>query len=111
TQVRKAVRAALESPSPSCLRVLDRLTSSADADARAAGEALSVWADSGVAGLGFGDGAHARLSARRPVTTIKARGLSLPAPGIARADYDQAERLRGRPRQVVGPPPQRGRCG
>ena len=27
------------------------------------------------------------------MTTIKARGLSLPAPGIARADYDQAERL------------------
>ena len=27
------------------------------------------------------------------MTTIKARGLSLPAPGVARADYDQAERL------------------
>ena len=93
TQVRKAVRAALETPAPSCLRVLDILVASADADARAAGEALSVWADSGVARLGFGDGEHARVSAQRPVTTIKARGLSLPAPGIARADYDQAERL------------------
>src|SRR4029079_7102196 len=78
--------------SPSCLRVLDLLTSSADADARAAGEALSVWADSGVARLGFGDGTSARIAAQRPVTTIKARGLSLPAPGIPRADYDQAER-------------------
>ena len=27
------------------------------------------------------------------MTTIKARGLSLPAPGAARADFDQAERL------------------
>jgi hypothetical protein len=52
-----------------------------------------VWADSGVARLGFGDGENARVAAQRPVTTIKARGLSLPAPGIARADYDQAERL------------------
>jgi hypothetical protein len=52
-----------------------------------------VWADSGIARLAFGDGARARVAARLPVTTIKARGLSLPAPGVARADYDQAERL------------------
>ena len=52
-----------------------------------------MWADSGVARLGFGDGASERIAAQRPVTTIKARGLSLPAPGIARVDYDQAERL------------------
>ena len=52
-----------------------------------------MWADSGVARLGFGDGERARVAAQRPVTTIKARGLALPAPGIARADYDQAERL------------------
>jgi hypothetical protein len=93
TQVRKAVRAALEGPAPSCLRVLDILLASKDSDARTAGEALSVWADSGVARLGFGDGESARVAAQRPVTTIKARGLSLPAPGITRADYDQAERL------------------
>jgi hypothetical protein len=93
TQVRKAVRHALEDRRPSCLRVLDALARSADVDARAAGEALAVWADSGVARLGFGDGTSARIAAERPVTTIKARGLSLPAPGIARADYDQAERL------------------
>jgi hypothetical protein len=93
TQVRKAVRRTLEHKEPSCLRVLDQLDASADHDARAAGEALGVWADSGVARLGFGEGEHARVAARRPVTTIKARGLSLPAPGVARADYDQAERL------------------
>ena len=93
TQVRKAVRHALEERQPSCLRVLDALSRSADSDARAAGEALAVWADSGVARLGFGDGASERIAAQRPVTTIKARGLSLPAPGIARVDYDQAERL------------------
>lgn len=93
TQIRKAVRRALESPSPSCLGVLELLLGSDDLDARAAGDALSVWADSGVARLGFGDGERARVAAERPVTTIKARGLSLPAPGVARADYDQSERL------------------
>jgi hypothetical protein len=93
TQVRKAVRRGLEARRPSCLGVLEALSAARDRDARAAGEALAVWADSGVARLGFSDGAGARIAARRPVTTIKARGLSLPAPGIPRADYDQAERL------------------
>jgi hypothetical protein len=93
TQIRKAVRSVIEERVPSCLRVLDALTRSADRDARAAGEALSVWADSGIGRLAFGDGARARVEAQRPVTTIKARGLSLPAPGIPRADHDQAERL------------------
>ena len=93
TQIRKAVRAAIEEHQPSCLRVLDTLLRSPDADARAAGEALSVWAESGVARLAFGDGARARVEARRPVTTIKARGLSLPVPGVPRSDHDQAERL------------------
>ena len=93
TQIRKAVRAAMQAQQPSCLRVLDTLTRSADQDARAAGDALSVWADSGIGRLAFGDGARARVYAQRPVTTIKARGLSLPAPGVPRADHDQAERL------------------
>jgi hypothetical protein len=93
TAVRKAVRRAVEHDQPSCLRVLDALCGSADPDARAAGEALAVWADSGLARLAFGDGAAARVATQRPVTTIKARGLSLPAPDIARADYDQSERL------------------
>jgi hypothetical protein len=93
TQVRKAVRRTLEHATPSCLRVLDALLAAPDSDARAAGEALSVWADSGVARLGFGDGTSERIAAERPVTTIKARGLSLPAPGVPRADLDQAERL------------------
>ena len=93
TQVRKAVRQALEQPEPSCRRVLEILTRSGESDARAAGDALEVWADSGIARLAFGDGASARVAAQRPVTTIKARGLALPAPGVPRTDYDQAERL------------------
>jgi hypothetical protein len=93
TQVRKAVRTVLEQQRPSCLRVVDALLHASDSDARAVGEALAVWSDSGVARLGFGDGTTERIAASRPVTSIKARGLSLPAPGIPRGDYDQSERL------------------
>ena len=93
TQVRKAVRTVLEHRQPSCLRVVDTLLHAADDDARAVGDALAVWSDSGVARLGFGDGTTERISASRPVTTIKARGLALPVPGVPRTDYDQAERL------------------
>jgi hypothetical protein len=93
TQVRKAVRTVLEHRQPSCLRVVDTLLHGADADARAVGEALAVWSDSGVARLGFGDGTTERIAASRPVTTIKARGLALPVPGVPRTDYDQSERL------------------
>src|SRR5262249_816265 len=82
TQVRKAVRAAIGEPHPSCLRVLELLTRSENPDGRAAGEALSVWADAGLGRLAFGDGAGARIAAQSPVTTIKARGLSLPPPQV-----------------------------
>jgi AAA-like domain len=93
TQIRKAVRRAVEDGHASGLRLLDVLARSADADARAAGEALGVWADAGIGRLAFGDGTGARVAAQRPVTTIKARGLALPDPGVPRTDYDQAERL------------------
>ena len=93
TQIRKAVKAALELEQPCGLRVLELLAGSPNGDARAAGEALEVWADSGIARLAFGDGSGARVAAEKPVTTIKARALSLPAPGVPRSDYDQSERL------------------
>jgi AAA-like domain len=93
TQIRKAVKAALATEAPSCTRVLDLLARSHDPDARVAGEALAVWADSGIGRLAFNTGRRAHRGAELPVTTIKARGLSLPAPGVPRADYDQAERL------------------
>jgi hypothetical protein len=93
TQVRKAVRAAIEHEHPSCLGVLELLARSDHPEGRAVGEALSVWADTGLGRLAFGDGASARVAAESAVTTIKARGLSLPPPQVPRADYDQAERL------------------
>lgn len=93
TQIRKAVKAALATREPSCVRVLELLAASANPDARAAADALGVWADSGIGRLAFSTGQHAISAAELPVTTIKARGLSLPQSGVPRADYDQAERL------------------
>jgi hypothetical protein len=93
TQVRKAVRAVMVQDRGSCLRVLDWLNASADSDARSAGDALGVWADSGIGRLGFGDGTAHAPDTYRPVTTVKASALNLPDPGVARADYDQSERL------------------
>ncbi len=62
--MRKAVRAAIEHEHPSCLGVLELLARSDNPEARAAGEALSVWADAGLGRLAFGDGASARIAAR-----------------------------------------------
>ena len=93
TQIRKAVKQVMAEDDPSCMRVLDVLTGSPHTDARDAGEALQVWADSGLGRLGFGDGSRARASAKLPVTTIKASSLSLPSPGVPRGDYGTDERL------------------
>jgi hypothetical protein len=93
TQIRKAVRAACTGDTASSLTVLELLTRSSHPDARDAGDALAVWADSGLGRLAFGQRRRERAGAVQPVTTIRASGLSLPSPGAARADYSQAERV------------------
>jgi hypothetical protein len=81
TQVRKAVRKALLLANPSCMGVIDLLLGADHEEARQAGEALEVWADSGVGRLAFGDGSQAPVEAQALVTSIKAHGLSLPPAG------------------------------
>lgn len=95
TQIRRAVKAVLTHRDPCMVRVLDWLEHADSADARAAGESLAVWADSGIGRLGFADRHHEgpRLTAQHPVTTIKAPGLTLPGPEVSRADYHASERL------------------
>jgi AAA-like domain len=93
TQIRKAVRAACRGDAATSLTVVELLTRSSHPDARDAGDALAVWADSGLGRLAFGERLRQRAGAVQPVTTIRASGLSLPSPGAARADYSQAERL------------------
>jgi hypothetical protein len=82
TQIRKAVKEVLTQPEPGCLKVIEHLLNTKSSDAQAAGEALEVWSDTGLARLGFGNGVLIQDHVRKPVTTIKAPGLSLPAPGV-----------------------------
>jgi hypothetical protein len=93
TQVRKAVRDAIRSGAESSLAILELLAASNHSHAREAGEALAVWADSGLARLAFATGPASAVQPACPVTSIKASALTLPSPGTARADYTQAERL------------------
>lgn len=95
TQIRKAVKAILfgNGKAPSCLRVVDMLVRSPHEDARRAGEALEVWADSGLGRLGFGDGERAVMGAQRQVTTIRAAGITMPQASTPRSSYDDSERL------------------
>lgn len=93
TQIAGAVKATLEGPSaPCCMRVLARLEKGGE-DARAAGEALSVWADSGLGRLAFSNGSRIDTGTTARVTTIRPGGLSLPGPDVHRADYDRSERM------------------
>src|SRR4051812_32600392 len=100
TQVRKAVRAAIEDQHPCCLRVLDILSRSANPDARAAGEALSVWADAGLGRLAFGDGTSARVAAGAAGGAVKARGGGGARPGGRRGDCARAARAGGAGRRA-----------
>lgn len=89
-EVRIAVKAAIAAETPCCRLVLDILAAGNE-HARAAGRALSVWADSGLGRLGFSDGSAARAIADTRVTTIRPTGLNLPAPEVPRGDYDVHE--------------------
>ncbi|HEX6490487.1 MAG TPA: ATP-binding protein [Gaiellaceae bacterium] len=93
THIRRAVRDALRRERPRSLDVLELLGKAEHPDARDAGDALAVWADAGLGRLAFGSDTEAEPVAGRPVTTIKAGALSLPAPGTPRSDYAPNERL------------------
>ena len=93
THIRRAVREALRGQEPRSLDVLELLARADSPDAREAGEALEVWADSGLRP------ARLREQRRRGADRRPARdddqgwALSLPSPGTARSDYAPSERL------------------
>lgn len=94
TEIRRAIKQALVRSQPCCGYVLEALHGSENSDGRDAGAALAAWADSGVARLGFSDGRSGTMRrVTRPVTTIKAGGLTLPPPGEPREQYDAQERV------------------
>ncbi|HEY1357048.1 MAG TPA: ATP-binding protein [Thermoleophilaceae bacterium] len=77
-----------------CGQVIERLCADAGDDARAAGETLAVYADTGLARLGFGAGRAGPLAAGdRQVTMLGIRNLARPLPGTPKADYTEEERI------------------
>jgi hypothetical protein len=80
-------------PQGSCHEVLE-LLEAGDERGREAARALAVYADSGLAQLGFGhpDRPLPPFGAAQ-ATTLRIRNLPRPEPGVARSDYTSAERL------------------
>jgi hypothetical protein len=78
----------------SCGQVIDRLCAAPGEDARAAGETLAVYADTGLARLGFGERDAEPLAAgERQVVMLGIRNLALPKPGTPKSDYSEEERI------------------
>jgi AAA-like domain len=78
---------------PTCTEVVRALRDGGDSEVQV-GEALAVYARSGLTQLGFAD-ASVKLApvGRQQVTYIPIRDLPGPAPGTPRSEYTQAERV------------------
>jgi hypothetical protein len=78
---------------PTCLEVVRALCEGSDSE-RQVGEALAVYARSGITQLGFADPDVALTPVgERQVTYIPIRDLPAPEPGTRRSEYTQAERV------------------
>ncbi len=78
---------------PTCMEVVRALTSGADTEVQV-GNALAVYARSGLTQLGFADTEVALAPVgRQQVTYIPIRDLPGPEPGTPRSEYTQAERV------------------
>jgi hypothetical protein len=78
---------------PTCLEVVRALCEGSDSESQV-GEALAVYARSGITQLGFADPDVALATVgERQVTYIPIRDLPAPEPGTRRSEYTQAERV------------------
>lgn len=78
----------------SCGRVIERLLASPNEDAKAAGNTLEVFGDTGFARLGIGDPSSPRPEVGdRQITALGIRNLPLPKPGTTKENYDDEERV------------------
>jgi AAA-like domain len=78
---------------PTCMEVVRALRDGADTDVQV-GDALAVYARSGLTQLGFADpDVTLQPVGERQVTYISIRDLPGPEPGAARVEYTQAERV------------------
>src|SRR5207248_1882964 len=98
TEIRGAVKtvvtaAAAAATLAHCGLVVDELARGND-EARRVARALAIYADTGLAQLGFADAEHApELAGHKPVTSLRIRNLPRPLPGTPRADLSEEERI------------------
>lgn len=93
--VRQVCERALEHDrEPTCRDVIADLLTGADAEGQEAGRTLAVYADTGLARLGFSDSKRPQpLAGSKQVTMLGIRNLARPLPGTAKADYTEDERI------------------
>jgi hypothetical protein len=95
TEIRRAVREVADGGGcGDCAAVIERL-GRGSGDARDAGSALAVYADSGLARLGFAGSTRDPASepAARQLTSLRIRNLARPIPGTPRAELSEDERI------------------
>lgn len=100
SEIIAAVRAVSEAAAaagrvPTCRQAIDHLLSKGSSeDSREAGRMMAVYADTGLARLGFADPDAAIPEAgSRQVTMLGIRNLARPLPGTPKADYSEEERI------------------
>lgn len=78
----------------SCGQVIEHLLAAPGDDAKAVGRTLEVYADTGVARLGFGDpSSSAPEVGDKQVTSLGIRNLVLPLPHTPKAEFTEEERI------------------
>jgi hypothetical protein len=96
TEIRRAVQAVVAGhriKTPSCRQVLDELARGDEA-ARAAGRAIEVFAETGLAQLGFAaPDAPPPQAGSSQVTSIRIRRLPRPLPGTPKSELSEDERI------------------
>lgn len=96
TEIRRAVQAVVAANrirTPSCRDVLVELAAGDDV-ARAAGRAIDVYADTGLAQLGFASPESPPPQAgAKQITSIRIRALPRPLPGTPRSELSEDERI------------------
>lgn len=93
TAIRAAVKQVALTDDPTCGAVIEMLTSATD-DTRHAGTALAVYADTGLAQLGFAQpGSQPPPAGSAQVTSLRVRNLPRPVPGTPLTDLTEEERL------------------
>jgi hypothetical protein len=94
TEIRRAVRGvSAKAGAATCLAVIEELMCG-NADAKQAGAALTVYADVGLARLGFAEPASSLPEAgTSALTALRIRALPRPIPGTRRAELSEDERI------------------